>query len=145
MNYEKYPVIANTENNRFEFQSIGKRGVFTKVVFITPLHLNVFNLSLVDYEDATHEYSDISITDNGDMNQVIATVIGLIGMFLNLNPGKSLYFEGSTASRTRLYQIIISKIYDPSSSELVVEGYKNGTWHYFEPNKNYDSFLIKKR
>ena len=34
MHYEAYPLTNNHENTRFQFQSIGKRGVFEKVIFI---------------------------------------------------------------------------------------------------------------
>jgi len=34
MHYEAYILTNNHENTRFQFQSIGKRGVFEKVIFI---------------------------------------------------------------------------------------------------------------
>jgi hypothetical protein len=75
MQYEAYPFVYNKENTRFKFQSKGRRGVFEKVVFITPISDEMYNLALVDYNAATDEYSDQTITDNGDMPQVLATVL----------------------------------------------------------------------
>jgi hypothetical protein len=63
--YKAYLTESNLENTRFQFQSIGKRGVFEKVIFFTPLTFDTFNLSLVDYDTATGNYNDLSVTDNG--------------------------------------------------------------------------------
>jgi hypothetical protein len=143
--YEAYPVKFDYENASFLFQSIGKRGIFEKAVFITPLSPDVHNLALLDYDPATNDYSDQSVTDNGDMAEVIATVISIIQRFLDSNPDQKIYFEGSTPGRTRLYQIAISKVYDPDHSNLVIKGYKNSCWTSFEPNTRFDGFLIEKK
>lgn len=143
--YEAYPTISNEENTRFQFQSIGKRGVFEKVVYFTPLTIDTYNLSLVDYDASTGGYDDLSVTDNGDMPEILVTVISTIHKFLTSNPGNKIYFEGSTAVRTRLYQISISKIYDPLKSDLLINGLREGRWFPFEPNINFEGFLVEKK
>lgn len=145
MHYAPYALSANGENTRFHFQSIGKRGVFEKVILLTPLSDTVYNLSLLDFNSDSQEYDDLSVTDNGDMPVVLATAFAGIRLFMNSNSGKSIYFEGSTYSRTRLYQIAISKIYDPHNEEFIIYGKKDNIWHSFEPNINYDSFLVVKK
>ncbi|GGC09905.1 DUF6934 family protein [Dyadobacter sediminis] len=112
MHYEAYALNANKENTRFQFKSTGKRGIFEKVILITQINDYLFNLSLLDYDLITQEYSDKAITDNGDMPEVLATVFEAINIFLNEYSDKSVYFEGSTMARTRLYQIVINKTYD---------------------------------
>lgn len=102
-------------------------------------------MALLDYNPFTNEFSDISVTDNGDMPEVIATVITIIQDFLNSNPGQKVYFEGSTATRTRLYQIAISQVFDPGESDLLIEGYKDEQWIVFEPNIRFEGFLVKKK
>lgn len=143
--YQAYPVTFDVKNARFRFQSIGKRGVFDKIVEFIPISPNMYNLALLDYNLLTNEYSDISVTDNGDMPEVIATVISIIQSFLDSNPGQRVYFEGSTAARTRLYQIAISQVFDPAESDLLIEGYKDGQWIVFEPNIRFEGFLVKKK
>jgi len=101
-------------------------------------------LALLDYNPITHEFSDISVTDNGDMPEVIATVITILERFLNANPGQKIYFEGSTPTRTRLYQIAIAQVFD-RESDLSIEGYKNDQWVEFEPNIGFEGFLVKKK
>ncbi|MCF0061240.1 hypothetical protein MUK70_18530 [Dyadobacter chenwenxiniae] len=145
MQYEAYPFIYNAENTRFQFQSIGRRGVFEKVVFITPISDEVYNLSLVDYNVASGEYSDQTITDNGDMPEVLATVLKAIEAFLDTQPDKAIYFEGSSFTRTRLYQIAITKVFDHDKSQFLIFGRKGETWLLFEPNVNFEGFLIRKK
>lgn len=65
--YKAYLTESNEENTRFQFQSIGKRGVFEKVIFFTPLTFDTYNLALLDYDELTGKYDDLSVTDNGDM------------------------------------------------------------------------------
>lgn len=143
--YKAYLTESNAENTRFQFQSSGKRGVFEKVILFTPLTFDIFNLSLVDYDAAKGNYNDISVTDNGDMPEVLVTVISTIHQFLDSNPDKRIFFKGSTPTRTRLYQIAISKIYHPESSDLLISGFKDGQWFAFEPNINFEGFLIEKK
>ncbi|MCF2491562.1 DUF6934 family protein [Dyadobacter sp. CY347] len=145
MQYQAYPVESNEENTRFQFQSVGKRGVFEKVIFITPLTFDTFNLSLVDFNPATGNYDDLSVTDNGDMPEVLITVVSAIHQFLASNPFKRIYFEGSTPARTRLYQIAISKIYDSEQSDLLISGLQDGQLFPFEPNSNFEGFLAEKK
>lgn len=143
--YQAYPVTFDAENTRFRFQSIGKRGVFDKIVEFIQIAPDIHNLALLDYNPFTNEFSDILVTDNGDMPEVIATVITIIQDFLNSNPGQKVYFEGSTATRTRLYQIAISQVFDPDESDLLIEGYKDEQWIVFEPNIRFEGFLVKKK
>ena len=145
MHYKAYPTESNRENTRFHFQSIGKRGVFEKVIFFTPVTFDTFNLSLVDFDSATGNYDDLSVTDNGDMPEVLVTVISTIHQFLSSNSDKKVYFEGSTPARTRLYQIAIAKIYDPEHSGLLISGLHDGQWFAFEPNINFEGFLAEKK
>lgn len=142
--YEAYLTTSNEENTRFQFLSVGKRGVFDKVVFFTPLRIDTYNLSLLDYDAESGSYDDLSVTDNGDMPEILATVITTIHQFLGSKPGKKNYFEGSTLARTRLYQIAISKVYDPTQSDLLISGLQDGEWVTFERNTSFEGFLIEK-
>ena len=145
MNYKPYIFRSDEENTSFHFQSVGKRGVFDKLILIRPLSEEHYNLSLLDYDINTQEYSDISVTDNGDMPEVLATVMKAILLFLDRYPDKKVNFQGSTGSRTRLYQIAISQIYPDIKKDLTIYGWKNSEWIAFEPNLSFESFLIGKR
>jgi hypothetical protein len=116
----------------------------TKKVEFIRIAPDIYNLALLDYHPLTNEFSDISVTDNGNMREVIATVITILERFLASNPGQKIYFAGSTPARTRLYQIAISQVFDPES-DLSIEGYVDGQWIDFEPNICFEGFLVKKK
>lgn len=144
MNHKPYELQFNDDCTRFQFQSIGKRGIFEKVVLITQLSGAVYNLSLLDYDPTNEGYDDSSTTDNGDMQIVLATVISAIKIFTDAYSDRLIYFEGSTPSRTRLYQISIAKFYHSLKNHFNIYGRKNEIWMDFEPNITFDSFLIQK-
>ena len=145
MNYKPYTLHVNKDSTRFQFQSIGKRGVFEKVILITQMHDLVYNLALLDYEPINKTYNDLSITDNGDMPVVLSTVISSIKIFTNKYFDRSIYIRGNTSSRTRLYQISIAKVYGMLKYDFNIYGEKDEAWVRFEPNINFDSFLIQKK
>jgi len=145
MDHEPYELHVNEEGTRFQFQSIGKRGIFEKIISLTPLSANIYNLALLDYNLNTQEHSDILITDNGDMPKVLVTVMAVVKNYLNIHADKKIYFEGSTPARTRLYQISIGKVYESLKFDFNIYGLENGSWYNFEPNINFEGFLIEKK
>lgn len=145
MNYKPYTLDINKDHTRFQFQSVGKRGVFEKVILFQLLADDIYNLALLDYNPTSQEYSDLSVTNNGDMPEIFATVINAVTAFLKAYRNRKIYFEGTTSSRTRLYQIVINKIYNSDIQDLIILGLKNQEWHPFEPNINFEGFLIEKK
>ncbi|REA61338.1 hypothetical protein DSL64_12905 [Dyadobacter luteus] len=143
MNYEPYEFILNEENTHFKFQSVGKRGVFDKAIAFTLIGDNIYNLALLDFDPIAQNYTDQNVTDNGDMPEVLATVMAIIQDYLNQHPERKVYLVGNSRSRTRLYQIAISKVID-QMSDIAVLGYYNSGWIQFEPNMLFESFLIIK-
>lgn len=145
MNYDAYNLLATEEITRFQFQSTGKRGVFEKVISFSQIHENIYNLALLDYNPATGEESDLSVTDNGDLTKVLATTLKAIRLFLENYPDKLVYIKGSTKSRTRLYQISINKVYPFLKDDLIILGQQDAEWVEVEPNLSFESFLIAKK
>lgn len=61
---------------------------------------------------------DSSISNNKDMEKILATIAKIINLFFDKHPKSSVFFTGSTKARTRLYRMAIgnnwaelSKIY----------------------------------
>jgi len=144
MNYEAYPFSRNEQNNSFQFQSTGKRGTFEKAIAFSLITDNIYNLALLDFNPLMQDYTDDSITDNGDMPEIMATVMAVAIDYLNDFPDRRIYLTGNTASRTRLYQIAISKVLKSISQYVTVLGYYNDLWIPFEPNMNFEGFLVTK-
>lgn len=105
---------------------------------------DIANLGFGDCNDDGSDFDDQVITDNGDMEMVLSTVIEITAKFLTKNPEVSVFFTGSTAARQRLYRIIISNNFVVISKAYEVWGYWRGAWHPFEKNVNYEAFLVSK-
>lgn len=143
--YQAYPFLANEATGHFKFQSVVKRGTFEKTIELTKLAPDQYNLALLDFDPGTQDYTDNSVTDNGDMPEILATVMAVVLDYLSQYPERSIIITGNSSSRTRLYQIAIRKIFDQVQDLLTVLGYKNEEWQSFEPNQSYESFLIARK
>ncbi|WP_353721835.1 hypothetical protein [Dyadobacter sp. 676] len=102
----------------------------------------IYNLALLDFDLVTQDYVDDSITDNGDMPEVLATVMAVFLDHLSQFPRSGIIITGNRPSRTRLYQIAINKTGDDVKRQLKILGYQRSKWRIFEPNQSYESFLI---
>ncbi len=140
--YQAYPYTANEATGHFKFQSVGKRGTIDKAIELAQMAPGIYNLALLDFDPVTQGYVDDSITDNGDMPEVLATVMAVVLDHLSRFPRSSIIITGNSPSRTRLYQIAINKIGDDLKRQLKILGYQRSGWRIFEPNQSYESFLI---
>lgn len=99
-----------------------------------------------DVDAETDDFDDMVISDNNDTTRVLATVAETVIIFMNRYPNASVYAEGSTLTRTRLYRISISNHLEEISKRFKVYGMVEGIgWRIFEKNNNYSAFLIKNR
>ncbi len=102
MNQATYQVQV-VEQNSYAFMSIGKKGIILKVVEFAEIREGIYNLGFGDYDFATKDVDDKTVSDNGDTEKVLATVVGIVREFIEDNPTCSVFVAGSTPSRTRLY------------------------------------------
>lgn len=144
MDQPRYEVQYSLGNNVYSFVSEGKKGRVKKKVQFDLMHAGIFNLGFGDWENGDAGFDDLAITNNGDMEMVLSTVIGIVVEFLSKNPDVTIYLTGSTPARTRLYRIIISNRYDMIRNDYSVWGYLNGDFYPFRKNINYEAFLISK-
>jgi hypothetical protein len=76
MKYPRYNYVAEEKMQVFEFTSIGTKGEIKKIVEFTLLNVNnVYNLGFGDYDPKTDKINDSVITNNGDSQKVLATVV----------------------------------------------------------------------
>lgn len=145
MQYEAYPFVLNEQETHYKFQSVGKRGVFDKAIAFSEIAPNVYNLALLDYDLTTQDYVDDSVTDNGDMPEIMATVMAIILKYLEEHPSRMVVLTGNSESRNRLYQIAIGKVIGAMQEILLILGYNGDEWSVFEPNGSYQSFLVARK
>lgn len=62
---------------------------------------------------------------------------------MSKHPKAVILAQGSTASRTRLYQMGIWAFYHEIEESFHIEGYIEGQWEHFRPKRNYEAFLLE--
>src|SRR5690606_4777621 len=130
MNLDRYTFRSNNSHLDFEFESSGPNGKITKVVRFSPQNANgitYFNLGFGDI-DENGNVNDLCKSNNNDRDKILATIASIVLEFTAHFPDVMVYAQGSTASRTRLYQMGISANWDEIKSVMEVYGYVEGQW-----------------
>lgn len=65
--------------------------------------------------------------------------------FVKQHPKAIVIARGSTASRTRLYQIGISQFWQEIERLFFVKGFRDNEWHPYERGENFEAFFIVKK
>jgi len=146
MNAEKYAYNSEPTGLLYVFFSLGKKGIIPKVVIYEELQENLYNLAFGDYNPITQEIDDKSVSNNGDMVKILATIIQTIRDFFILYPQAILVIQGSTDTRTRLYQKIIKDNFSLIQTEFKVLALQKGGTKPETPDflLNYEKFYISK-
>lgn len=130
---------------RFEFKSISSEKVIQKAILFQKTNMiDYYNLTLADIL-ADGSTDVLSKSNNGDLEKILATVIQTILAFLAFYPTKKVVFTGSTPSRTRLYQIVLSKELDKVKEKLDILGITDDKLELFQRNQSYIGFVISKK
>lgn len=146
MKYEVYEKISvNDSFDVFDFVSIGRKGIISKrIVFTETEWSNVYNLSFGDVDDGG-EISDYTISDNGDRNKILATVVKVVRDYTQRYPDRWILFIGSTYGRTRLYRMVISLYFEELSKEFDIYADADGKFIPFIKDLKVSAFLIKRK
>jgi hypothetical protein len=146
MNIQKYPLKAESNFVRFEFISEGPKGLILKLIeFQETNNPEVFNLAFGDIDHSNNEIDDLKVSDNGDAEKVLATVVAALHVFFDYHPNVFVFITGSTKARTRLYRMGISKYFDELNSEYTIYGLLNNEFEGFKFGNPYDGFLTQKK
>lgn len=143
MNKDTYTLFSPDENIYY-FESKGINGIITKTVIFSPFSINsnLFNLALMDYNENTHTFSDMTNSNNGDITKVLATVALIIHDFLQKNKTATVYFEGNTTTKRNLYNRIIKNNYDYFIENYEIRGSVEEQSELYIIGKQYDGFYI---
>ncbi len=143
---EVYKLSTKNDFYGFEFVSEGTKGKIEKVIIFgeTPVE-NLYNLGFGDKDILTGEIDDLAVSDNGDTDKVLATVVDAVLLFTEKYPHFSVFAEGSTPSRTRLYRMGIQRYWEEIENLFEVWGFFQEEWEEFIPNRNYQAFLVKRK
>ena len=79
MNIEQYQLKSGLEFLNYEFISEGPRGLIPKRIQFTLVNRQgIYNLAFGDKDLVTGEIDDKAISNNGDSEKVLATVVGAV-------------------------------------------------------------------
>ena len=146
MKTEKYHLRSESKFTRFEFISEGPNGAIRKLIeFQETTSPGVFNLAFGDYNSETKEIDDLSVSDNGDTEEVLATVVNAVYTFFNEYPDVFVYATGSTKARTRLYRMGIVRFYEEMKKDFYLYGRIGDDFVEFEIGIEYEGFLAQKK
>ncbi len=146
MKLDKYELRSGEQLEVFEFVSIGPKGKIPKIVQYTPTNYkDLYNLGFGDKNSETGEIDDIAISDNGDSEKVLATVVATMYAFIDKHKDAMVYATGSTKSRTRLYRMGITKYLEDIKEDFDLFGELENGWEEFRKNVEYEAFLVKQK
>lgn len=146
MNQERYEIKSGEQLEIFEFVSIGLKGRIDKIVqFSQTNYKDLFNLGFGDKNLTTAEIDDLVISNNGDSEKVLATVVATLYAFTDKHKNAMVYATGSSKSRTRLYRMGISKFLDEALTDFEIYGLLDEGWEEFKKDVDYIGFIVKRK
>ncbi len=144
---QKYNIVASKDYTEFEFVSVGPKGAINKLVQFSKIDDLFYSLSFGNKEE-NGGIDYFSIDNNKDKAKILDTVIASIYSFTQHYPNGYIVFNGSTPARTRLYRMIITLKLNELSKDFLIYGLLlQNTYRpeRFEPNREYDGFMIKRK
>ncbi|MEP6806724.1 MAG: hypothetical protein ABI892_19510 [Flavobacterium sp.] len=155
MNIPKYDLLANTDSTLFKFESNGTSGEISKgIAYTATKNERLYNLGFGDliFDPIINGYiiDDLVVSDNGDRNTVLATVVKSAYTFSEKYPDRNVFIRGSTKARTRLYRRAMSlnlqELLETFHIFGAMEDETGGVFDVpFDPNGDFYGFIIKRK
>jgi hypothetical protein len=146
MKLDKYELKSGEQLEVFEFVSVGPKGRIIKIIQYTPTNYkDLYNLGFGDKNAETHELDDSVISNNGDGEKVLATVVASLYAFTDKHPEIMVYATGSTESRTRLYRMGITRYIREVERDFEIFGELENSWQEFKKDIEYKGFLVRRK
>jgi hypothetical protein len=146
MNVDRYHLKSDETLSVFEFVSTGPNGAVRKLIHFQLTHTpGVYNLAFGDKNPVTGAIDDLAITNNGDTDKVLGTVVAALYTFMDKNPEAFVYATGSTPARTRLYRMGITRFYEEMQQDFYLFGRIGKEFYQFEVGTEYEAFLAQRK
>jgi hypothetical protein len=100
-------------------------------------------LAFGDFNEKTQDFDDLVVTDNGDTEKVLITVVHAVFLFYTKYPNVFVFACGSTKARTRLYRIGITRYYQEMKKDFYLYGQIGDDFVEFEIGKEYEYQIIR--
>ena len=146
MKLDKYELQAGDKLLTYEFLSEGPKGKIEKLIQFTLVNENnLYNLAFGDKDPVSGMIDDQVVTDNGDREKVLATVVAAVYAFTDYFSFAWVYATGSTASRTRLYRMGINKYFELIEDDFEIFGQLQGEWERYLKAVEYEAFAVRRK
>ena len=146
MKIEKYALKAESSLTVFEFISEGPKGLIRKLIqFQQTNEPNLYNLAFGDKNVETGEIDDLAISNNGDSEKVLATVVAALYAFFDKHPDAFVYATGSTSVTNTAYRLGITRFYEEIIQDFYLYGQLGDQFYEFETGKDYSGFLTQQK
>lgn len=146
MKLPRYELTAEKSLKVYEFISEGPKGQIHKLIKFSETALKGFyNLAFGDKDLTTGGIDDNVVSNNGDSERVLATVVSAVYSFTDANPEVWIYATGSSKSRTRLYRMGITKYIEEVKQDFLVFGQLEGEWEEFQIGVDYTAFVVRRK
>ncbi|HEY4289968.1 MAG TPA: hypothetical protein VGN00_22865 [Puia sp.] len=96
---------ATPDYSHFLFTSRGIAGSTTREVRFIQKETDIFNLEIGDFNPDGQSYA--GITDNGDIKNVLTTLVMIIELYLEQYPTRVIRLKGNTREKSRLYRLAL--------------------------------------
>jgi hypothetical protein len=145
MKLPRYELKAEKSLMVFEFISEGTKGQIPKLIKYSETNLkDMYNLAFGDKNPESGEIDDKTVSNNGDSEKVLATVVATVYAFSDKYPDSWIFATGSTKARTRLYRMGITRYIVEIKNDFEIFGLKDNEWEMFHKEVEYDAFLVSK-
>jgi hypothetical protein len=146
MDVKRYHLKSESKFTRFQFVSEGPKGAIRKLIeFQRTTDSQIFNLAFGDFNPLTNEMDDLAVSDNGDTEKILGTVVSALYAFFNEFPNVYVYATGSTKARTRLYRMGITNFFDQMKKDFYLYGQLGDDFPEFEIGIDYEGFLAQRK
>ncbi len=146
MKLDRYELKSDDQLTTFDFLSEGPKGKIEKIIQFTLIYQeNLYNLAFGDRDYLTGQINDKVITDNGDSEKVLASVVAAIYAFCENTPDALIYATGSTSAITILYRMGINKYYNIVKEDFKIFGQAESEWEQYVKGKNYEAFVVQRK
>lgn len=148
MKYDYYVDLnSDVDKGIFEFISEGHKGNILKRIEFAPTQWpTIYNLAFGDIK-GNGDLDDMAISNNGDRNKILATILKVVCAYTDVFPERWIFFEGSTAHRTRLYRMAITLHLEELSKmfEILADASGRGEFALFQKGLSVKAFLVKRK
>ena len=148
MKYDNYDSVHIADDlSVFEFISSGPFGeILKRIIFVRTDWAGVYNLALGNV-GKNGEMEDTVISDNGDRNKILATIVKAIDLYTRRYPRRWVYFIGNTKGKTRLYRMAVGLNLEELSLNFEIYARAEGAEEFvlFRKNMEINDFLVRRK